>query len=80
MVGYVTIRRYGTLTCVARVAMLCGLMENKRILENRGFTDFAPIWVNVSRFPAALYCSRLSKYHLYHTAHTPVLMLAAHGL
>jgi hypothetical protein len=43
------------------------------------FTDFAPIWVNASRFPAALYGSRLSKYHLYHTAHTPVLMLTVHG-
>src|SRR4029450_3905289 len=31
--------------------------------------DTTPIWVNASRFPAALHCSRLSKYHLYHTAH-----------
>jgi hypothetical protein len=43
-------------------------------------TDFAPIGVKASRFPAALYCSRLSKYYLYHTAHTPVLTLTAHGL
>src|SRR4029453_11567912 len=27
-------------------------------------TPNAPIWVNASRFPAALYCSRLSKYSL----------------
>ena len=43
----------------------------------KGFINFAPIWVKASSFPAALYCFRLSKSHLYHTSHTPVLTLTA---
>jgi hypothetical protein len=41
-------------------------------------THFAPIWVNTSSSLAALRCSRLSKYHLYHASYTPVLTLTAH--